>query len=159
MRISFLKSNDPGTFTHVQVLAYLDKVQDLLDAYFGDDVPPLQEKSTKEKDLVPEPKRDTTFKFGTAAVILTSFPIAYEASEEFKQAKKDLVSYVQGCFPNLEIMGVVCDKNSLEDMYCIEAIGGDKTKFSYLPPSFQQALIKEKKRQNDLFLNHDGSPT
>lgn len=177
----FLKSNDPGTFTHAQVLTYLDKVQDLLDAYFSDEVPPVgshqaqtnsllmknpfdtkqkdkdisrEEKPAEDKKL-DEPKEswkpyEGTKPFGTPAVIHTYFPINYPPSEEFAHAKDKFREHVQSCFPNLNITGLYSDRQCLDDMYYIEAIGGDKTKYSYQTPHFIQALAKEKERQNEL---------
>jgi len=154
-----------------KVLAYYDLVQDLLDSYFADDVPPTLRTGSKlskeeKPPLSEEPvnvKRDDKPKeekktdppsrpWGTPATILTYYPVAFEASDEFKQAKRDFLDHVQSCFPNLELLGVQSDINCLEDMYTIETTKGDKTKYSYTTPSFQAALAKEKVRQNQLFL-------
>lgn len=141
---------DWPTITHAEVLAYYDLVQDLLDAYFGDDVPP--DLSKKDRVIKDKEEKPIEKKKLTSSVVLTYYPIAFEPSDEFKKAKADLIVQVQQCFPNLEILGIISDKNSLEDMYCIEAIGGERTKYNPLPEFFLVALAKEKKRQNDLFL-------
>jgi hypothetical protein len=180
----FLHSNDPGTFTHAEVLTYLDLVQDLLDAYFSDDVPPLNKAGSKlskeeKPPLIEEPakenrddkpnddKKANTPAWsqqvikprGILATILTYYPVAFEPSDEFKQAKRDLCNHVQSCFPNLEISGVHSDISCLEDMYILETSKGEKSKYNYLTPEFRAALLKEKNRQNQLFLQlKDANP-